>query len=89
MHILTGNFPTTASDFVLFYQPSENQLEVIRLTGSPVAPRGSPFLSVENLSNRQKTCAEPEWSGLLTVPAKIYEGGAKLGPGKALCVTIS
>ena len=51
-----------------------------------MAPRGSPFLIVESLSDRQKTCAEPEWVGFPTVPAKTYEGVAKSGAsnGRAL-----
>lgn len=79
IHVITGNFPTTASDFVLFHQPSEKQLEVIRLTGGPAAPTGSLALSVENLSDRQKPCTELDWSGLPTVPAKAYQRVTKLG----------
>ncbi|KAF4226493.1 hypothetical protein CNMCM8980_004696 [Aspergillus fumigatiaffinis] len=36
-----GCFPVTGYDFVLFHQPSKYQLEVVKLTGGPLGPRGS------------------------------------------------
>ncbi|KAK6530735.1 hypothetical protein TWF281_007574 [Arthrobotrys megalospora] len=71
--VWAASFPVIGYDFLLFHQPSEAQLEIIKLTGGPLDPRGSPFVIANDLkSNNADTSAG--WPGRPNVPVDLYRG---------------
>ncbi|KAF7586207.1 hypothetical protein BBP40_009298 [Aspergillus hancockii] len=68
----TGWYPDHRWEFLLFHQPNEKRLEVIKLTGDESSPRGSYALIVEDLNKVTRICTEEEWPEAPAVPAMGY-----------------
>jgi hypothetical protein len=68
----TGCYPDHRWEFLLFHQPNEQRLEVIKLTGDETSPRGSYAVIVDDLNRVTRICTEEEWPGAPAVPAMGY-----------------
>ncbi|GIC87631.1 uncharacterized protein Aud_004017 [Aspergillus udagawae] len=68
----TGLYPDHRWEFLLFHQPKEKRLEVIKLTGDESSPRGSYAVIVDDLNKVTRICTEEEWPGAPAVPAMGY-----------------
>lgn len=66
-----GLFYTNTLQFVLFHQPDEKSLEVIKLTGDVNVPRGAYWAMADDLTDIKRICSEEEWPEAPVVSARM------------------